>query len=89
MSDIDRVLDMAKGGVELPNREILKIIPDTFVVDLEEGIKSPLGMKARKLEVRANIFSASSNIMNNIRKAIEDVGIEVYDVFPNLISASE
>lgn len=88
-SDIERVLDMAKNWVSLPNREVLKVIPDNFVVDLEDGIKSPIGMSARKLEVRANIFSISSNILNNIRKSIEDVGIEVYDVFPNLIAAPE
>lgn len=88
-SDIERVLDMAKNGMWLPNREVLKVIPDNFVVDLEEGIKSPIGMSARKLEVRANIFSISSNVLNNIKKSIEDVGIEVYDVFPNLISAPE
>jgi cell division ATPase FtsA len=46
-------------------------------------------MSARKLEVRANIFSISTNVLNNIKKSIEDVGIEVYDVFPNLISAPE
>lgn len=88
-SDVERVLDMAKNGMALPNREVVKVIPDNFVVDLEDGIKSPIGMSARKLEVRANIFSISSNVLNNIKKSIEDVGIEVYDVFPNLISAPE
>ncbi len=87
--DVERVLDMAKNGISLPNREIVKVIPDNFVVDLEEGIKSPIGMSARKLEVRANIFSIGSNVLNNIKKAIEDVGIEIYDVFPNVISAPE
>ncbi len=87
--DIERVLDMAKNGISMPNKEVLKVIPDSFTVDLEEWIKSPIGMSARKLEVRANIFSISSNILNNIRKSIEDVWIEVYDVFPNLISAPE
>ncbi|MGB2110508.1 MAG: hypothetical protein ACPHY8_00845 [Patescibacteria group bacterium] len=33
--DIDRALDMAKNGVDLPNREILKVIPENFIVDLE------------------------------------------------------
>lgn len=88
-SDIERVLDMAKNGISLPNREVLKVIPDNFVVDLEDGIKHPIWMSARKLEVRANIFSISTNILNNIRKSIEDVWVEVYDVFPNLISAPE
>lgn len=87
--DVERVLDMAKNWVELPNREILKVIPDWFVVDLEEWIKSPVWMSARKLEVKANIFSINSNILNNIRKSVEDVWIIVYDIFPNLISAPE
>lgn len=87
--DVDRVLDMARNGVQLPNREILKVIPDSFWVDFEEWVKSPVWMSARKLEVRANIFSVSNNILNNIKKAIEDVWIEVYDVFPNLITSPE
>lgn len=87
--DIDRVLEMAKNGVELPNKEILKVIPDNFVVDLEHGIKSPVWMSARKMEVTANVFSMNSNILNNIKKAIADVGIEVYDIYPGLISSPE
>jgi len=27
---------MAKNGVQLPNRDVLKVIPDYFVVDIEE-----------------------------------------------------
>ena len=87
--DIDRSLDMAKNGIELPNREILKVIPEVFSVDLEEWVKNPVGMNARKLEVVANIFSMSSNIISNIRKAVSDVWIEVYDIYPNLLSAPE
>lgn len=87
--DIIRVLDMARNWVELPNREILKVIPDSFTVDLEEWIKSPVWMTARKLEVRANIFSIGTNVLNNIKKAISDVGIEVLDIYPNIISAPE
>lgn len=87
--DIDRVLDMAKNGVDLPNREILKVVPEYFIVDLEEGVKNPVGMSARKLEVVANIFSMNKNILSNMKKAVADVGIEIYDVFPNLLSSPE
>ena len=41
----------------LANKEILKVIPENFSVDLEDGIKNPIGMSARKLEVVSNIFS--------------------------------
>jgi len=68
--DIERVLEMARNGVDLPNREILKVVPDYFIVDLEEGVKNPVGMSARKLEVVANIFSMNKNIYGNICKAV-------------------
>ncbi len=87
--DIDRVLDMAKNWVDLPNREILKIVPEYFIVDLEDGVTNPIWMSARKLEVVAHIFSMNKNILNNIKKAVSDVWIEIYDVFPNLLASPE
>lgn len=88
-SDIDRVLDMARNGVDIPNREILKVVPEYFIVDYEEGVKNPIGMSARKLEVIASIFSMNKNILGNIKKAVADVGIEIYDILPNLLTAPE
>jgi len=87
--DIDRALEMAKWGVDLPNREILKVIPENFIVDLENWVKNPIGMTARKMEVEANIFSMNLNILNNIKKAVSDIGIEIYDIYPTLLSAPE
>ncbi len=87
--DIDRALEMAKNGVDLPNKEILKVIPEHFSVDLEEWIKNPIWMSARKLEVVSNIFSMNLNVLNNIRKAISDIWIEIYDIYPNLLSSPE
>jgi cell division ATPase FtsA len=46
-------------------------------------------MSARKLEVVANIFSMNKNVLGNIKKAVADVGIEIYDITPNLITAPE
>jgi cell division ATPase FtsA len=46
-------------------------------------------MSARKLEVISNIFSMNSNVLNNIKKAVTDIGIEIYDIYTNLLSAPE
>lgn len=87
--DVDRVLDMAKSWVDMPNKEILKVIPEYFVVDLEEWVKNPVGMSARKLEVVAHIFTMNSNVLNNIKKAVWDVWIEILDIYPNLLNSPE
>ncbi len=87
--DVDRVLDMAKSWIDMPNKDILKVIPEHFTVDLEPWIKNPIWMSARKIEVEAHIFSINSNVLNNIKKAIADVWIEISDIYPNILTASE
>lgn len=87
--DVERVLDKAKSWVDMPNKEILKVVPENFVVDLEEGIKNPVWMTARKIEVVANIFSMTLSSLSNIKKAVSDIWIEVFDIYPNLLSSPE
>lgn len=87
--DVQRALDMCQSGVDLMNRDVLKVVPESFGLDLENGIKNPIGMSGKKLEVRAHIISISSNVLNNITKGVLDIGVEVTDVFPNLLAIGE
>lgn len=87
--DVDRVLEMAKNWIDMPNKDILKVVPEYFIVDLEEGVKNPIWMSARKIQVIAHIFTMNSNVLNNIKKAIMDVWIEIIDIYPNLLTSPE
>lgn len=87
--DVDRVLEMAKSWVDMPNKDILKVIPEYFSVDLEQWVKSPIWMTARKIEVIAHIFTMNSNVLNNMKKAIMDVWIEIIDIYPNILASPE
>lgn len=87
--DVNRVLDMAQNGITLSNQTVLKIIPESFSVDLEHHVKSPVGMSAKKLEVTAHIFTVPTAALNNVRKGFKDVGIDVVDVFPSLLTSPE
>jgi cell division protein FtsA len=66
--DVNRALDMSQNGVDLMNRSVLKVIPESFSLDLESGIKNPVGMSGKKLEVRSHIISMGANILSNIKK---------------------
>ena len=87
--DVQRALDMSQNGVDLMNRSVLKVIPESFGLDLENGIKNPIGMNGKKLEVRSHIISIGSNVLANITKGVYDVGVEIMDTFPNLIAVGE
>ena len=76
-SDLDRVIDAAKA-VSLPSsRQILHVLPRTYIVDGQEGIKDPIGMTGIRLEVDTHIISAASTSLSNLEKAFSQVGIDI------------
>ena len=76
-SDIERVMQAA-SVVSLPaNREIVHVLPRTFVVDGTEYVKNPLGMKGVRLEADVFIIDGLSPYLRNIARCVNENGIEV------------
>lgn len=86
--DVARVVDAAKAIPSKPNREILHLIPINFIIDGTEVVKDPIGMTGIRLEVVANIISASSNAIKSLVRSIEQAGIDISElVFSPLAAA--
>lgn len=87
-NDILRVNDAARA-IPLPSsREILHVIPRTFTVDGQEGIKDPIGMAGVRLETDTHIVTASTIAMKNLIKCMRLVGVSVEElVFSGIASA--
>ncbi len=87
--DVDRALDSARA-VSIPHgREIIHIIPRGFTVDGQDGVRSPLGMHAFRLEVEAHIITASLAALLNVTKCVEGVGVQVDELVLNAIASGE
>ncbi len=87
-SDIARVNDAAKAVALPSSREILHVIPRTFTVDGQEGIKDPIGMTGVRLETETHIITGSTTSMRNLVKCVSEVGIDVSElVFSGIASA--
>ncbi len=87
-SDIKRVNDAARAIPLASSREILHVIPRTFTVDGQEGIKDPIGMTGVRLETQTHIITGSATSMKNLVKCISEVGIEVTELVFSGIAAS-
>ncbi|OGM84907.1 cell division protein FtsA, partial [Candidatus Woesebacteria bacterium RIFOXYC1_FULL_43_18] len=76
-------------AVSLPtSREAIHILPREFIVDGEAGVRDAVGMSGVRLEVDTHIISAASAAVKNIKKAVNEVGVEIEDlVFSGLASA--
>jgi len=86
--DIKRVIDQSKAVSIPPDREIIHIIPQEFVVDDQDGIKDPLGMSGIKLEVNVHIVTGANTSVQNLRTCLTRAGIEIQAVILNQIATS-
>lgn len=87
--DTERALEAAQAIQLPPNRKILKIVPRSYTVDDQIGIKDPIGMTGIRLEVDAHIISGSIPSIKNITKCVHQTGIDIDDYMPSMLAASE
>ena len=86
--EIKRVIEQSKAVSIPPDREIIHIIPQEFVVDEQDGIKDPLGMSGIKLEVNVHIVTGAITSVQNLRTCVVRAGIEIEEVVLNQIATS-
>jgi cell division protein FtsA len=86
--DIRRVIGQSKAVSIPPDREIIHVIPQEFVVDEQDGIKAPLGMSGIKLEVNVHIVTSAITSVQNLKTCVERAEIEIEQVVLNQIATA-
>jgi cell division protein FtsA len=87
--DIRRVIDQSKAVSIPPDREIIHVIPQEFVVDEQDGIKAPLGMSGIKLEVNVHIVTSAITSVQNLRTCVKRAQIEIEQIVLNQIATAD
>jgi cell division protein FtsA len=87
--DVDRALDAAQAVAIPHGREILHVIPRSFTVDGQDGIRQPLGMHGFRLEVEAHIITAATTSVQNLTKCVEAAGVQVEAYVLNPLASAE
>jgi len=87
--DIERAIEAAKALSIPSSQAILHVLPRQFTVDSQEGIKDPVGMTGVRLEVDTHLVTGSTTSIRNLRKCVEEVGIDVEGLVFNGLAASE
>ncbi len=86
--DIRRVVDQSKAVSIPPDRDIIHVIPQEFVVDEQDGIKAPLGMSGIKLEVNVHIITSAITSVQNLKTCVERAEIEIEQIVLNQIATA-
>lgn len=88
--DVDRAVETARSSaVVSPDRRVLHVLPREFVVDIQEGIRDPVGISGSRLEVVVHIVTGAITSFQNLVKCVNRAGLDVVEVCLQPLASSE
>lgn len=87
-ADIDRVIETA-SSVSLPgDQQMLHVLEQEFSIDGQGGIRKPLGMSGKRLEVDVHIVTGAVAAAQNIMKCLHRCGLEIREMILQPLASS-
>ncbi|MDD2197985.1 MAG: cell division protein FtsA, partial [Bacteroidales bacterium] len=89
---IENVNDLIEDTCKIPvevGEEILHVLPQSFIVDNEGGIKNPVGMAGKRLEANFHIVIGQTASAKNISKCANRVDLVVNDLILEPLASAE
>jgi cell division protein FtsA len=85
--DLDRVLESASVMSIPPERELVNIIPEQYIVDHLDEIKDPRGMIGIRLEMDGTMVTTSKTMLHNVLRCVEKAGLQIRDIYVQPLAA--
>src|SRR5687767_8668899 len=70
-ADVERVLEGARAIPVDADRQILHVLPREYIVDIQDGIRDPIGMSGVRLGAKVNLVTAATSCVQNVIRSEE------------------
>jgi len=87
--DVSRAVEAARTVATPLNYEILHVLPRSYIVDGQTGIKDPVGMTGIRLEVDTQIIQGLTSHIKNLTKTVYRTGIDIDDLVLSILASGE
>ncbi|MBE6350867.1 MAG: cell division protein FtsA, partial [Spirochaetaceae bacterium] len=87
-TDIDEVLKVSRAVSITPDREVMHVVPQVYIVDGHES-KEPLDMIAVRLEAKVQVVTASKTTRQNFIKCVTRAGYTVEAIMYKMLAVAE
>ncbi|MFH1074882.1 MAG: cell division protein FtsA [Candidatus Firestonebacteria bacterium] len=87
--DVERVIEAVKTQSVPPDREVIHIIPQEFILDDQDEIRAPVGMYGQRLRAKVHVVTASVARTQDVIRSIEKAGYFVEDIVLQPYASSE
>lgn len=86
--DVRATVEKARSINLPPDREILHLLQQEFILDDQAGVRDPAGMMASRLEVNLHLVTASASASQNVITSANRAGVHVDNtVYEALVAA--
>lgn len=87
--DLKRVLQTAQSVKVPDDRKLLHVIPRSYSVDGQTGVKNPVGMHGFRLDVETHVITAAVASIQNLAKCIRGIGVDIDDLVLEPLASGE
>jgi cell division protein FtsA len=87
--EVRAAVDRARSVALPPDREVLHLLPQEFILDDQPGIHDPVGMVGNRLEVNLHLSTCSGGVAQSVITCANRAGLEVLDTVYEGIAAAE
>ena len=87
--DMSRAIEMSKVTALPLDRQILHVVPRSYIVDGQDGIKNPKNMLGVRLEAETHLVTGSSTSIKTIQKCIGRAGYRVDGIMLKTLAATQ
>jgi cell division protein FtsA len=85
--EVRQALDKARSVSLPPDRQVMHLLPQEFILDDQGAIRDPDGMLAAKLEAQVHMITAQGVVTQSVITAANRAGVEVTDtVYEGLVA---
>jgi cell division protein FtsA len=85
--EVRQALDKARSVSLPPDRQVMHLLPQEFILDDQGAIRDPDGMLAAKLEAQVHMITAQGIVTQSVITAANRAGVEVTDtVYEGLVA---
>ncbi len=87
--DMRRVIEAAQNVSLPPDRALLHVLRQQFLLDSQDGIRDPVGMIGSRLEACVHLVTVSATATQNVVTAVNRAGIVVMDTVYEPLACAE
>lgn len=86
--DVDNVIHAARSVPIALERKLLHVLPQEFTIDVQEGIKNPVGMSGVRMEAEVHIVTCADDMAKNLVKCIERCDLKADQMIFSALASS-